>query len=54
FKEDPATCEIPVIALTAHAMRGDEEKFLKAGCSGYVSKPIDIQRFKSIIAEFIA
>ncbi|KKG18193.1 chemotaxis protein CheY [Methanosarcina sp. 2.H.T.1A.6] len=54
LKEDPATCEIPVIALTAHAMRGDEEKFLKAGCSGYVSKPIDIQRFRSIIAEFIA
>ncbi|KKI00486.1 chemotaxis protein CheY [Methanosarcina sp. 1.H.T.1A.1] len=54
LKEDPATCEIPVIALTAHAMRGDEEKFLKAGCSGYISKPIDIQRFRSIIAEFIA
>lgn len=54
LKEDPATREIPVIALTAHAMRGDEEKFLKAGCSGYVSKPIDIQKFKSIIAELIA
>ena len=54
LKEDPATREIPVIALTAHAMRGDEEKFLKAGCSGYVSKPIDIHRFKSIIEEFIA
>ena len=53
LKEDPVTCEIPVIALTAHAMRGDEEKFLEAGCSGYISKPIDIQRFKSIIAGFI-
>lgn len=54
LKEDPATREIPVIALTAHAMRGDEEKFLKAGCSAYVSKPIDIPRFKSTIEEFVA
>jgi two-component system cell cycle response regulator DivK len=54
LKEDPARREIPVIALTAHAMRGDEEKFLKAGCSAYISKPIDIQKFKSTIEEFIA
>ncbi|MPM53198.1 Polar-differentiation response regulator DivK [bioreactor metagenome] len=54
LKGDPVTREIPVIALTAHAMRGDEEKFLKAGCSAYVSKPIDIPKFKSVIAEFIA
>ncbi|AKB18600.1 MULTISPECIES: response regulator [unclassified Methanosarcina] len=54
LKEDSATREIPIIALTAHAMRGDEEKFLKAGFNGYVSKPIDIQRFKSVIEQFIA
>ncbi len=53
LKGDPVTREIPVIALTAHAMRGDEEKFLKAGFSGYVSKPIDIQKFKSLIIELI-
>ncbi|AKB33461.1 Two-component response regulator [Methanosarcina siciliae HI350] len=52
LKEDPATREIPVIALAAHAMRGDEEKFLKAGFSGYISKPIDIQRSKSVIEQF--
>jgi two-component system cell cycle response regulator DivK len=54
LKEDPGTEEIPVVALTAHAMRGDEEKFLKAGCSAYISKPIDIQRFKSVVEKFIA
>jgi len=54
LKEDPATREIPVIALTAHAMRGDEEKYLRAGFSGYISKPIDIQRFKSVIEQFVA
>lgn len=54
LREDPATREIPVIALTAHAMRGDEDKFLKAGFSGYISKPIDIHRFKSVIAQFVA
>ncbi len=53
LKKDPETRVIPIIALTAHAMQGDEERFLKAGCSGYVSKPIDIPRFKSIIAELI-
>lgn len=54
LKEDSATREIPVVALTAHAMRGDEEKFLRAGFSGYISKPIDIKRFKSVIEQLIA
>ena len=50
LKRDPLTSNIPVVALTAHAMKGDEEKALKAGCSGYVPKPIQRKMFSAAIA----
>jgi CheY-like chemotaxis protein len=41
LKLDPATAGIPVVAMTAHAMMGDEEQALAAGCAGYIAKPVD-------------
>jgi two-component system, cell cycle response regulator DivK len=41
LKENPDTASIPVVAMTAHAMIGDEAQALAAGCAGYIAKPID-------------
>jgi|SRR5476651_29909 two-component system, cell cycle response regulator DivK len=50
LKRDAATCAIPVIALTALAMKGDEERIRAAGCDGYIAKPMGIQEFLATIA----
>lgn len=44
---------IPIVALTAHAMKGDCEKALAAGCAGYITKPINIREFNEQIKQFL-
>lgn len=53
LKADPGTQTIQVVALTAYAMKGDEEKARAAGCDGYIAKPIDTQAFPSQIAGYL-
>jgi CheY-like chemotaxis protein len=53
MKSDGRTHSIPILALTAHAMRGDKDRFLEAGCDGYISKPIDVKTFLSSIEQFM-
>jgi CheY-like chemotaxis protein len=53
MKADARTSAIPILALTAHAMRGDKDRFLEAGCDGYISKPIDVKTFLSSIRQYL-
>ncbi len=45
--------DIPIVALTANVMKGDREKSLASGCSGYIEKPIDVDRLPAQIAAFL-
>ena len=53
LKDDEDLREIPVIAITAFAMKGDEEKILQGGCEAYLSKPISVARFFETIDRFL-
>lgn len=54
LKEDPDTAQIPVIALTAMAMKADKEKCELAGCDGYIAKPLRYQELYAIIDALLA
>jgi CheY-like chemotaxis protein len=53
IRESEADGEIPIIALTSYAMAGDRKKALKAGCTGYIEKPINPETFMDEIKKFL-
>ena len=53
LKEDETLCSIPVIAVTAFAMKGDEERIREGGCEAYISKPITVSMFLNTVRQFI-
>jgi CheY-like chemotaxis protein len=53
LKNDDATAEIPIIALTAHALEEDREKAMSAGCDGYLAKPVEPRRVVDEVEKFI-
>jgi DNA-binding response OmpR family regulator/anti-sigma regulatory factor (Ser/Thr protein kinase) len=53
IRSDPASASIPILAVTAHAMQGDRERALAAGCDGFIAKPIDEETFAERILGFL-
>jgi CheY-like chemotaxis protein len=53
FKSDALTADIPIIALTAHAMRTDEQRAREAGCDGYITKPFSPRELVKLVGEVL-
>jgi two-component system, cell cycle response regulator DivK len=53
LKEDPMLKSIPVVAVTAFAMKGDEERIREGGCEAYLSKPISVGKFLETVRQFL-
>ena len=53
IKADPRTARTPIVALSARAMLGDEREALEAGCSGYITKPIEVKSFLNTVTEYL-
>jgi two-component system cell cycle response regulator DivK len=54
LKADATTSNIPILALTSYAMKGDKERILQAGCNGYLAKPINIKEFLQEVTKYLS
>ena len=54
IKQDPTSKNIRVVALTAYAMKGDDQRAFAAGCDGYIAKPIDTRTLPDLIAGYLS
>jgi len=54
LKADPRFATVPIVALTASAMKGDDRKALEAGCSGYITKPLDTRKLAQQLQTILA
>ena len=53
LKKDNKLKDVPIVAMSAHAMKGDKEKAMEAGCVGYITKPIDTKSLVESVKELI-
>jgi len=53
LRQTPGLSQIPIIALTAYAMKGDRERVIECGCDGYLTKPIDTRQLPGMVAEML-
>jgi len=53
IRENSDFKEIPIVALTAFAMKGDEDKYIEAGCTAYMSKPINTRELPAVVAKLL-
>jgi two-component system cell cycle response regulator DivK len=54
LKQDLKTKNIPILALTSYAMKGDKEKILQAGCDSYLAKPINVRELLAVVARYLS
>jgi two-component system cell cycle response regulator DivK len=54
LKQDVKTRDVPILALTSYAMKGDRDKILQAGCDGYLAKPVNVREFLDMVARYLS